>query len=220
MKLIILILANDNDIYIECQKLWKKYMNTHPNIKSFFIKYKLGLTQDIILEGDTIYINGNDSLMPGCLIKTIKSIEFLLKTEEFDFIFRTNMSSVLDLNKLNILLENYTCDYSGIIGYYHNNIKFVSGAGILLSKKICDYLINNKTSLNYNLMDDVSIGFFLQNNNININPLTRFECYNYENNINIINKELITNYYHFRCKSDKDKNKTLLMMEKIINIIY
>jgi len=217
MEIIILILANDSDHYLECQNLWRSYMNLHPNIKSYFIKLDPQITTDILLDNNTIFIKGNESVVPGCLIKTINSIDFLLKTQNFDFIFRTNMSSVLDLHKFYNLLDNYKNDYSGKIGY-HNNIKFASGAGMLLSKQLCYTLINSKNTLDYNLLDDVSIGFLLQN--ININPLTRFETFNYENNVNQITKEMIKDYYHFRCKSDTDNNKTLLMMKTIINLIY
>ena len=59
MKIIILILSNDSGHYLECQNMWRSYMNTHPNIKSYFIKYKVGLNDDVILENDTIFINGN-----------------------------------------------------------------------------------------------------------------------------------------------------------------
>jgi len=39
MKLIILILASDNnEVYLECQKLWRSYMNINTNVKAFFIK--------------------------------------------------------------------------------------------------------------------------------------------------------------------------------------
>ena len=217
MKLIILILANDSDVYLECQNIWRSYMNTHSNIKSYFIKYKVGLDNDVILENDTIFINGNESLIPGCLVKTIKSIEFLLKTQDFDFIFRTNMSSVIDLHKFYNLVINNKNDCSAVIGY-HNNIKFASGAGILLSKQLSSNLIINKNKLNYNLIDDVSIGIFLQIANININPLTRFEAYNYKNNVNQITKEMIKDYYHFRCKSNN--LKTPIIMKKIIELIY
>jgi len=127
------------------------------------------------------------------------------------------MTSVLDLYKFYKLLNNYKNDYSGLIGY-HNNIKFASGAGMLLSKQLCYSLINSKNSLDYNLIDDVSIGLLLQN--INISPLTRFETFKYENNVNQISKEMIKDYYHFRCKSNTDNNKTLLMMKTIINLIY
>jgi len=219
MKLIILILASDNDLYLHCQNLWRSYMNLHPNIKSYFIKFDSQLTTNILVDNNTILIKGNESLIPGCLVKTIKSIEFLLKTQDFDFIFRTNMSSVVDLHKFYNLLNNYKYDYSGVIGC-HNNIKFASGAGILLSKQLCSNLIINKNKLNYNFLDDVSIGLLFQINNVSISPLTRFEAYNYENNVNQITKEMIENYYHFRCKSDKDEKKTVLMMKKIVELIY
>lgn len=219
MKLIILILANDSNVYLKCQALWRKYMNSHHNIKSYFIKLKSELETDILIDNDTIFVKGNESIVPGCLIKTIESIKYFLLNEEFDYIFRTNMSSVVDLNKLYNLLENYDKDYSGVIGDC-NNIKFASGAGILLSKYMCNFLINNRHSLNYNVMDDVSIGSLIQNNNISIYPLTRFEAYNYEKHIDLLNKELINDYYHFRCKSDIDYNNTIILMEKIVNLIY
>jgi hypothetical protein len=129
------------------------------------------------------------------------------------------MSSVVDLHKFYNLVINNKNDYSGVIGC-HNNIKFASGAGILLSKQLCSNLITYKNLLNYKLLDDVSIGLLFQINNVNIYPLTRFEAYNYENNVNQITKEMIENYYHFRCKSDTDNNKTLLMMKTIIGLIY
>jgi hypothetical protein len=219
MKIVILILANDSGHYIECQKLWRSYMNSHANIKSYFIKLDPQITTDILVNNNTIFIKGNESIIPGCLIKTIESIKYLLENEEFDFIFRTNMSSVVHLNKFYNLLNNYEKDCSGVIGI-HDNIKFASGAGMLFSRNLCYHLINNKLSLNYNLIDDLSIGLFLQNSNIQIFPLTRFEVYNYENNVNQITKEMIQNYYHFRCKSDSDSNKTLLMMKKIVELIY
>ena len=218
MQLIILILANDTDVYLEMQKMWKIYMKTHPNIKSFFIKYKQELADDIILTDDTIFIKGKESIIPGCLDKTIKSIEFLLKNMNFDFIFRTNMSSVVDLNKMyNLLNENIEC--AGVIGNYCGK-KFVSGAGMLMNKKLCELLINNKSSINYNVIDDVSIGKFLTDKNINIIALTRFETYNYENKLELITNDMIKNYYHFRCKSDENHKNTVALMSKIIKLIY
>lgn len=219
MKIIILILSNDSGHYLECQNLWRSYMNTHPNIKSYFIKFDPQLTSNILVDNNIILIKGNESLIPGCLVKTLKSINYVLKNEDFDFIFRTNMSSVVDLHKLYNLVINNKNDYSGVIGI-HNNIKFASGAGILLSKQLCSNLITYKNLLNYNLIDDLSIGLLFQINNVNIYPLTRFEAYNYENNINQITKGMIKDYYHFRCKSDTDNNKTLLLMKKIIDLIY
>lgn len=218
MKIIILILANDSGIYLECQKLWRSYMNLHPNIKSYFIKLDPQLTSDVLVDNNTIFIKGNESIIPGCLIKTITSIDYLLKHEEFDYIFRTNMSSVVNLNELYKFIIKNKNDYSGFIGNC-NNINYASGAGILLSKKICYMLIENKNLLDYNLIDDVSIGQLFKKN-VNLFPLKRFEAHNYENNLNKITNEIIDNNYHFRCKSNINDFNTILIMEKIINLIY
>lgn len=221
MKIIFLILANDTDYYLKMQELLRKYMNTHKNIKSYFIKYnlqKLHDDKDIFIDDDTIYIKGSEeSFIPGCLDKTIKSIEYILKNEDFDYLIRTNMSSVWDLNKIyNLVLSNNFLA-AGVIGYENN--KFISGAGLLLKKNICKILIQNKNDLNYNIIDDVSIGDFLINNNINFNSLARFEVFLYENKLMSVNYNLIKNHYHYRCKSN-NHNETINNMKHIINLIY
>jgi hypothetical protein len=221
MNLIILILANDTDVYLKMQEKWQSYMNKHSHIKSYFIKYKEDLKENIIQKEDTIYVKGNESLIPGCLDKTIKSIEYLLNNFDFNFIFRTNMSSVVDLNKLYNLIHNHSEDeikYGGFINT--SGVKFISGAGILMNKQTCQLLIDNKNALNYNIIDDVCIGQFMTDKNIKFTSLTRFEAYNYEKNIDLITKDNIINYYHFRCKSDIDHIKTIELMTKIINLIY
>jgi len=139
MNLIILIIAHDEGYYLEMQELWRIYMNKSKNIKSFFIKYKSDLNEEIILENDTIFVKGYESFIPGCLDKTVKSIEFLLNNIEFDFIFRTNLSSVVNLNKLYGLL-NTDIQSAGVIGKTQNG-KFLSGAGILLNRDVCKLII-------------------------------------------------------------------------------
>ena len=140
--LIILILASDNEYYSQMQKLWKIYMNTHDNIKSYFIKYSSEIDEEVIINDSTIFIKGSETYIPGCLDKTVKAIEYLLnKNVMFDYIFRTNLSSVVHLDKFYELLnDNIEC--AGIIGYINNN-KFISGAGMLFSKKTCLNLIQN-----------------------------------------------------------------------------
>jgi hypothetical protein len=82
------------------------------------------------------------------------------------------MSSVVNLNNLYDFVINNKNDYSGVIGHI-NNIKFASGAGILLSKQLCSNLITYKNLLNYNLIDDLSIGLLFQTNNVIIYPLNK-----------------------------------------------
>jgi len=218
MKLIILILASDYGEYLKMQPLWKTYMNRFPYITSFFMKYKPDLSDNIQLQDDTIFIKGSDSFVPGCLDKTIKSIEFVLKEYDFDFIFRTNMSSVIDLQKLYNIL-NDKMKYAGVI-VFDKGTYFASGAGFLLSKQMCQLLINNKDKLQYNIIDDVALGYFFTNNKIPITPLMRLDVYYYKYNMNLITKDRLSNHYHFRCKSDVKHLKTVQLMEKVIHLIY
>jgi hypothetical protein len=221
MRLIVLVLANDNAEYNEMQNLWRIYMNKHHHISSFFIKYKEDLIEDIVINDDVILIKGRESVIPGCLDKTVRSIEHLLKNMEFDFILRTNMSSVFDFKKVYGLL-NEKLTYAGFIGYYNKNQnKYVSGAGILLNKETCLYVTNNKQLLNYNIIDDVAIGELLEKNkNIIITPVTRFEVYKYKDNLGLITEDSIKEYHHFRCKSDGTQNTTIEIMKKVIGLIY
>jgi hypothetical protein len=221
MRLIVLVLANDNAEYNEMQNLWRLYMNKHNYIRSFFIKYKEDLIEDIVINDDVILIKGRETVIPGCLDKTVRSIEHLLKNMEFDFILRTNMSSVFDFKKVYGLL-NEKLTYAGFIGYYNKNQnKYVSGAGILLNKETCLYVTNNKHMLNYNIVDDVAIGELLEKNkNIIITPVTRFEVYKYKDNLGLITEDSITDFHHFRCKSHGTPNTTIEIMKKVIGLIY
>lgn len=223
MQLIILILANDEPHYLQMQNLWRKYMNKFDNIKSYFIKYninKINNNQDIFIEDNTIYIKGNhESFTPGCLDKTIKSFEYILNNENFDYVIRTNMSSVWDLNKIYNLLLSNEFNAGGVIGN-HNSQLFISGAGMIFNRNMCNLIVKNKNNLNYNILDDLSIGILLTNLNINFTSLTRFEAYNYENTLSIIDNKLIENYYHFRCKSNLNGNITINIMSYLINLIY
>ncbi len=218
MNIIILILAHDEGWYPECQSLWKSYMNTHPNIKSYFIKYNNNLTNDIVLDKDTIYIKGSESLVPGCLDKTIKTIQYILREQwNFQYIFRTNLSSVVNLNKLYSHIKQNSYNYAGVNVEYYGCL-YASGAGILMSKDICNLLINNSIQLNYNIIDDVAIGYLLQDLNITLNVLTKIDIY--EDELELITSDMIDNNYHFRCKARYDYKNTLVCMKKIISFIY
>ncbi len=99
---IILIIATDNkDYYINMQKVWKLYMNTHLKIKAFFIKGNMNINENIVLDqkNDTIYVKCQESFIPGILIKTIESLKYIYNNYNFKYIFRTNLSSFVDLER-------------------------------------------------------------------------------------------------------------------------
>jgi len=218
MKIIILILANDNSYYCKIQDLWRKYMNTHPNIQSYFIKYSETCEKDLVEIGDTIYLRGADSIRPGCFIKTIESLKYILQNKDFDYVLRTNMSSVWNLNKLYDVVSSNNFSSAGVIGI-HDGFQFVSGAGILLRKDVAHKLAytNYPENIFYSkdMPDDVIIGCILKDYDVQMDVLTRFEAWRYN-----VTPEALENYYHFRCKCYEQWDDTIKIMTAIINLIY
>lgn len=219
-NIIILIIANDEPIYYtDMQNIWKKYMNTHPNIKSFFIKGKItNQTSDIFIDdkNSTIHSNIKDSLIPGILIKTIKSFEYIYNNFDFKYIYRTNLSSFLNLEKMNDFAINNNFNYGAICGK-HGDILFGSGCGFFISKEICDYIIKNKNTLDYNLYDDVAIGKLLAQKT-DIYSVPRLVLTVATNDIERINAE--KSIFHYRCKNAQNMHKTAENLDVLYKIFY
>lgn len=202
-------------------------MNTHNNIKSYFIKYKQNIEHDIYLDDNenTIFIKGYESLIPGVLDKTIKAIEYCINNFKFDYLLRTNMSSFIILNKLHSYCLNNSIDCGGHISFcnkdpqFVNGRQFISGSGILLSNNACKYLIENKNIINYKIDDDVEISSVLKE---------KYDFSYIKRNDKIINipfdKETVINsdVYHYRCKNIYGNldYETLQVMKSLFDMIY
>jgi hypothetical protein len=220
-EIIILIIASDNtDYYIKMQKIWNLYMNTHPHIKSFFIKENINIDNNLFIdkENNTINVKCEPSHIPGILIKTIESLKYIYNNYNFKYIFRTNLSSFIDLNKLFLFTINNSFNYAAVIGN-HNNIQFGSGAGFFLSKECVNYLIN-KDNINYTKNnDDVIIGEILTP----IYPILsigRIEIFDFNNKIISNNEIKSSNIFHFRCKNINNMDVTVNNLKKLYELIY
>lgn len=141
---------------------------------------------------------------PIIIEKTIKMLDFVLKNYNFDFIFRTNLSSYVDLTSLldytkNIELKN--C-YMGYIGE-HEKIIFASGAGILLTRDMVELLVSKQHMIDETLIDDVAFAKFFHDFNIHPKPLPRFTFPIYTNqDEHFFNAVKRSNHFHFRVKSN------------------
>lgn len=239
MKIIILIISSKSEHYNQMKKIWKKYMNTHDDIQCFFIEFNDEINDDIVLDknDNIIYVKGEETYIPGILDKTIKSIQYVFSNIEFDYILRTNLSSFIVLNKLyNYLLTN-TFDYGGpksklpaktrfkkYLNLIETNNKFyASGTCIIMSKKCVEYLLTQ--DINYNLIDDVSIGFAISKK-YKFHNIIRTDCVmdngiklDYENAIKYNNEINFTdpNKFIFRCKHI-NQDLTLQMMNNFLTL--
>ncbi len=195
MTTIVLIISSTNKPeYSLYRSTWKKEIEErktkYPRIHYYFLEASNNISenQDLIIspESSTITVRGEDSTIPFILIKTMKSIRYLLETDPtIDFIYRTNLSTYLFEPEFSLFIEKARrekIDCAGNIVNAWNTFPFPSGSGMLLSREICDYLLENEhifwtigifgsdsPNLNYNnneklgnqWHDDVCMGFLI-----------------------------------------------------------
>ena len=138
---------------------------------------------------------------------------------DYDFVFKTNLSTIVNLKKLYdyiSIINNEQTVYEGVVGTY-DNYKFCSGAGMLLNKKSVKIILENENLINSSWTDDIFIGYVLNKLN-NIQP-SYVGLNRYDVTENTIVTEDLKNYTHIRIKIRK-KNKDIYFTNEVFKKIY
>ena len=215
--LILVIVSFDKPVYYEMLRLWKQrnlqnvwfiqckpasewigdIINDLPE-QSQSQSREQSLHLELDIQNQTLYVKGDECLIPGILHKTVEALSFFLSTyPSIEYVWRTNLSSVVDVDRLEKYLDTIpsTQFYGGYVGKAVNeNIFFASGAGFLMSRDVAEYLVANKASLRYDLIDDVAIGALLEPR-FGIVPIDR--CWVQTGEEDIESEKV----FHYRCES-------------------
>lgn len=234
MKILNLVLYSNHEHFDSMKRLSSLYYKQFDNVKTIYYKFTSSIENDIEIEKDVLYIKGNESHTPGILFKTLKAFQYIVNLkEEFDYVIRTNISTVVNFDLLikQIIINSpiyyggilcqlkYIANNSGIDPKYQN-IPYVSGLGIILSMDALRYIVYNNHLIDLNVIDDVAIGilFYTYRKDIKIKNL----CY--QNNILFTSDEMANeidmnkycdNVIFYRNKSMNDR---YLDIKKIKNI--
>jgi len=102
------------------------------------------------------------------LIKILDFIDFY-KVKDFDYFMKVNTGSYVDVQRLVGFLEDKPREgfYCGTPGRL-NDINFVSGSGIILSKELALLMAENRNEFGSEHIDDVAIGLFMQKHKVEI----------------------------------------------------
>jgi len=233
MNILVLIISNNSLLHYQLNKaVWLSYMNRFPNIRCYFIEYTNDDSNTYpYLEDNHCYLKGEESF-DNILIKTLDSIDYFLHytAVPFDYIVRTNLSSVWDFDRLQDYLYSLPKEgiYTGHIGpYYHLEelyfmFYFIGGMGITMSRDVCEKLIyNREIAESFKNMDDIDIGYTMDQLQIPIIQyyyclIDSMESFN-ENREKIARKEEI----FYRAKScTEDRTDEPEYMQKIVDLIY
>jgi hypothetical protein len=177
VKICILIIYSKNTIYDEMLEIQRNYLNNFQNeVTFYFIQMNNEITNELEITDDFIFVKGDECFL-NILKKTVVSMRYVLENHKFDFLIRTNISTILSIKKLtNFLsfipknnyygsgiylnLQNIAHPYGVVDDSLFGTI-YGQGTCIILSNDIVKNICNNSDKLRYDIVDDLSIGVYL-----------------------------------------------------------
>jgi hypothetical protein len=216
----LIISSNDHPIYNLMKTITTLYMKKMSQIypiQYFFIYLDENINDSLVLDDHTIYVKGEESLIPGIFIKTYNSINYINNNFEYDYIIRTNLSTFWNIPHFYELDLNTNKLATGFLIFSN----FLSGTGIILSKDVAvEFIKNIKNIKNINkISDDVLISNTIKH----IIPLSHLDdkkmCYLINGKNNIIPEEF-NNILYFRIKSEGDRHHDGIAFIKLAKLLY
>jgi len=217
--LVIIIAGGSYPQYAEMESIWRKYMHLFkPCFNSYFIFLNPQLQNELEVIDDVIWVKGEETVTPGMLLKTITSMKYALdgKFGNFDYVVRSNLSSVINLPLLYELLDKWNQNGQQV-DYLGSQIEgWIEGSGMVFSRRACQYLCDN-ININTSAFEDVAIGHTLNATY----PITHYPkrdilCLK---DLQGINEYVIQYYFHYRCKSH-DHQHTCTIMNELVERIF
>jgi len=167
-------------------EIQRKYVHNYENVDYYFLYSNFEHNEPVFIEKDMIFVRQEENRFT-ILNKSLQAIEtlFNLYGKDYDFIIRTNISTLIHIPKMLELLAPYKYDpvhtdlintkleylYAGdICGIDIDNIKdikFALGTAIIMSKQLAKQMISQINDFDHSLPDDVAIGLFVQQYNPN-----------------------------------------------------
>jgi len=222
MRILILIVSSDNlPVYKKEKELWRTYMTSHPEIDAYFIESRVDVSTTYI-DNQTIYTHGEESY-EQIIHKTLDALQFCMSTH-YDYIIRTNLSTVWDLKTLYTYLQNCPKEqfYAGQYGPYYNKqcnrhwLYFVGGMGIIMSKDVATLLLENRTiTESFKEIDDVDIGYTMHLLKV---PIQMIYFCNWEKSIDIA--ESRSHIFYRMKQEDINRENEPVLIEKLLSILY
>jgi hypothetical protein len=155
--------------------------------------------------GPALDVRGSDLVVPAAddLLnvghKTLRCFEYLLENREFDLVFRTNLSSYVDLANLREYARTQAQDgplYRGILGM-RDSTPYASGSGYFLSRELVELAVEAQELWNHKLPDDAALGFVLAARGVEPSPGLRQDIARLRDA-----RTVDTTQYHVRCRTD------------------
>ena len=173
-----LVISSDSyPVYKHHREVWRTYSKSHPEIDCYFLECR-PLVFLPTLTSDTLTLRGIERY--GTILgKTIEALEYFLTRRLYDYVVRTNLSSVWDFKELRRYLDTLPRQrvYAGQVGVNPDTgLEFASGSGFVLSADVARTLLANKhIALTLPAFDDVAVAKALLASGIRPTPAPRVD---------------------------------------------
>ena len=228
----VVLYSNDNE-YSNMYDLTRKYYSKFSNVKTIYYNFDENIINEYELNDDILLIKGKETYIPGILEKTIKAFQYIENHYKFDYVIRSNISTIVDFDLLTEYLHQTSIQYGGglknIINGDKNhpdleNLIYASGTSIIFSKSVLKEFLNKKQHIRNDLIDDVSIGLLMRDHLPNITqhyiPENRFIFIPDEKGDRSKILDIITNKsYIFYRNRQPDRKIDVKQMETIIDYL-
>jgi hypothetical protein len=227
LSILNLILFNEDEEYIPFRTILSQYLLAK-GIEHYFYCYRPNLKQDHVIDGNMLYIRGIESRLPGILTKTLKALEIFVN-QKYDYIVRSNISTVVNFDALSANLLPGQLDYGGPLYYYgplgdkyslYKSHHFVSGICIVLSRKVVKMLVkDHQAILSYDIIDDVAIGIYLHKRQAKLRRgAIGNDLYSFDNNV--FRSGIIAYRNHSGGNRMQDHKNMQMIVNHLINVHY
>jgi len=153
-------------------------------------------------------------------LKTLEVLQFAFENFDFEFIYRTNVSSYLDLPKLNSFISQQSRRefYGGFIGS-SGKTQFASGSGYFLSRDLVSKVLQNRNLWDHREFDDVALGKLISNfRDVGIQRIERVDLRSISD-VQELSPQGSGGVFHYRCKM-KNPLDSIAMMEKLDVVLH
>jgi hypothetical protein len=107
-----------------------------------------------------LYVPGRESYVPGILHKTLEAMAYCARHLAFDFIVRSNISTVIDFERLPLHELTDTLVYASAYMWNKDDRSraFASGTNIILNRAAVDFMLLHRGRMRRETIDDVAVG--------------------------------------------------------------
>lgn len=120
--------------YDKMKNITQPFYDSFSNVTTVYYHYDPSLTQNAIYQNGILSIRGKETYQPGILDKTLFAFEYFRPhLDEYDYVIRSNISTVVRMDVLTEELNRNPVDY-GCTLCFQGDLPYSSGTCIILSR--------------------------------------------------------------------------------------